>query len=88
MAVFTLEDELSVWANLGKHSSFVSGITDEHKIYYPSGRTAVSCVVRLGRRSREAIVRIMTAMSHGIEVTKEKRRTPSAVRVRLMATPF
>ena len=57
MAIFTLEDALSVWANLGNHFSFVSGIIDGHKIYYPSGRTTVYCVERLERRSREAIVR-------------------------------
>ena len=77
MAVFTLEDALSVWANLGKHSSFVSGIMDGHKIYYPSGLTTVSSVVRLERRSREAIIRNGGYVARN---RSDQGKTPYAVR--------
>ena len=45
MAVFTLEDALSVGTNLGKHSLLVVGpyYKDGHKTHYPSRRTIFCC---------------------------------------------
>ena len=51
MAVFILEDALSVWTNLGKHSLFVSSVkTDTRRIIRPD---ELSSVVRLERRTAE-----------------------------------
>ena len=51
MAVFILEDALSVWTNLGKHSLFVSSVkTGTRRIIRPD---KLSSVVRRSSRTTE-----------------------------------
>ena len=67
MAVFILEDALSVWTNLGKHSLFVG-------LYVSSIKTDTRRIIRLDELS--SVVRLERRTKEGISSTRIMRLVP------------
>ena len=67
LAVFILEDELSVWTNLGKHSLFVG-------LYVSSIKTGTRRIIRLDELS--SVVRLERRTKEGSSSTRIMRLVP------------